>query len=346
MSLDNTSHTPATPEQAEPATIENRTYGSLEDAMQALGQAEETVSEDEGDTTEANQPDETDPDIESEEDSDELQEEEAAQEIDEEVEDGDDKPEDIEPLSYEPERVVTLEDGTEATLEELVNGNLRQADYTRKTEALAEERRALDQIKTESAVKGEEINRTYEGLISFLEGILPPEPSIELLGQDQAEYLRQQAIRKSFTEELSTVLQHQASAQEQMRNMQMQESQQRRGDEEKKLIESMPLLQDPMKLDQFKENAGKTAIDLGFSAEEFAEVVDHRVLRLVHLAGIGKRSLENGENARRRIKQKTATPTGKKPVRSSQPAATSNSKKAMRRLSKTGSIQDAMNIDF
>lgn len=183
MSLDTSQPTP-TPEQAETPIQENQSYGTLEDAMEALDGVElGNINQSGEDTTE---PDQLETEAETEDETDELEEEETSEEVEEE---GEDQDEDIEPLDYDPTRKVTLEDGTEASLEELVNGNLRQADYTRKTEALAEERRALDNVKAEVTVKSEEINRTYEGLIEFLQGIVPPEPSLELLGVDQLSWL-------------------------------------------------------------------------------------------------------------------------------------------------------------
>ena len=266
MSL-NTSHDTATPEQAGTAATEDRTFGTLEEAMSALTQMEDTQDaiEVEPDTTESDQP-EAEAETETEDDYD-VQEEEAEEEVDAD-EDGDDQEEDIEPLSYDPSRKVTLEDGTEATLEELVNGNLRQADYTRKTEALAEERREIQEIRSAADARAEEITRTYDGLVEFLQGILPPEPSLELLGQDQQEYLRQQAIRKGFTDELCAVLSKQAEAVNMAQQENGAELERMRVAETKKLVEVMPMLSDPMNMDQFKDNVKKTAIELGFSENE------------------------------------------------------------------------------
>ena len=340
MSLDRTSHEQAVHEQAGTAATEDRTYGTLEDAMQAL-----TAHNTENDDLEAPEdngitdPDQPDDDDDTAEDNSEQEDGEA------EPDEGDDLDEDITPLAFDPTRKITLEDGTEATLEELVNGNLRQADYTRKTEALAEERREIRSIREASDQRAEEITRTYDGLVELLHSILPPEPSLELLGQDQQEYLRQQAIRKSFTDELNGVLSKQAEAQSLAMKDSAAQLERIRNTEAKKLVDVMPMLSDPMKMEQFTDNVKKTAIELGFSENEIGATVDHRLLRLVHLAGIGKRSLDNQQNAQRRIKRKPATPASKRPV-TSDPAPNQKNAKAMRRLSKTGSIQDAMQIDF
>ena len=117
MSLEKTSHDPATPEQADTVATEDRTYGSLEDAMSALKALETDDAEgDDLDTTQSDQPEaEADPETDTEDESDDVQEEEAEEEVEAEAEEeGDDREEDIEPLTYDPSRTVTLEDGTEA----------------------------------------------------------------------------------------------------------------------------------------------------------------------------------------------------------------------------------------
>ncbi len=165
-------------EQAPVETSQPDRYDTLEAAMDALG-----TQEDEQDVQEAEDITPEDQPEDEEETEEETEAEEGEEETEEEIDvDGDDTDGDIEVLNYDPSVVVTLEDGTESTLEELVSGNLRQADYTRKTEAIAEERRALEDIKASAQNQSEEINRTYEGLVEFLQGIMPPEPSLDLLG--------------------------------------------------------------------------------------------------------------------------------------------------------------------
>lgn len=65
-------------------------------------------------------------------------------EPDSEDEDSDDTQDGPQPIEVADDVKVTLSDGTELTGKELREGWLRQADYTRKTQELAEERRELD----------------------------------------------------------------------------------------------------------------------------------------------------------------------------------------------------------
>lgn len=334
----------ATPEIAEQALPEK--FDNFEEAMKALGDDtnSEAIEEAE-DTTKQDQPE----DVEDEEvDQEEAEEDEGLLEEDESSDDadGDDLEEDISVIDYDPSVRVTLDDGTESTLEDLVKGNLRQSDYTRKTETLAEERRELEDVKSATHERSAEIQRTYQGLVEFLQGIMPPEPSLELLGRDQAEYLRQQAIRKSFTDELSGVLHRQSEAGAQAQSLSESDLANARQAEEKKLVDVMPMLNDELRMTSFKEGVNKTAQEFGFSEAEISAVFDHRLLHLVHLAGVGKRSIENGKSARRRIERKVSTPAEKKVAKTTQPSKASNNGKAMRKLSQSGSIEDAMMVSF
>jgi hypothetical protein len=84
------------------------------------------------------------------EDQDTVESEGAVETDDEAVEaDGqetDDQPEVEEPVATEAtlEAIVTMADGTKMSVDDLVKGNLRQADYTRKAQELSTERKAFD----------------------------------------------------------------------------------------------------------------------------------------------------------------------------------------------------------
>ena len=106
------------------------------------------------------------------------------------------------------------------------------------------------------------------------------------------------------------------------------------------LVKAMPHLSDPVKRAAFDREVAATAQEFGFSADEIAATADSRILQMVHYARIGKRSEQNRNNAKRRVQ----TPMKGK----ARPSATTPkaNPKAMQRLSKSGSIHDAMEIDF
>ena len=83
------------------------------------------------------QVDETEP-------TEEYDEVEEVEELDEQYEDDDeDDLEEVSVVELDIDTPVTLQDGTQVTLAELKAGQLRQSDYTKKTQALAEERKSF-----------------------------------------------------------------------------------------------------------------------------------------------------------------------------------------------------------
>ena len=171
---------------------------------------------------------------------------------------------------------------------------------------------------------------------------MPPEPDLSLAQQDPGAYQYQKALRESAVRELQQFMQGSQQAQSTVQQMSQQELQQMREAETAKLVEAMPTLKDPVKLKAFHDANSKFLADFGFDAEQISGVTDYRLHQLAHFARIGKRAVENRGNAQRRLAE--APRKGSKPKRAGAPM--SERKKAMRRLAQTGSIQDALNINF
>ena len=99
---------------------------------------EQDTEEDDGDEAEAEASEE---DEDAEEDSD-----------DDEAEEDDDRPRDAKGRFVAHDGRVKLPDGSTTTVEDLVQGSLRQSDYTQKTQSLAEERKKLEAQKQMKAL--------------------------------------------------------------------------------------------------------------------------------------------------------------------------------------------------
>jgi hypothetical protein len=80
-------------------------------------------------------------------------------------------------------------DGAKVSIEELTKGYLRQSDYTRKTQELAEQRKALEQTKSES--EPDEVKNAKEFLKS--EGYVTKE-DLERIKAEQADEMKLQRI--------------------------------------------------------------------------------------------------------------------------------------------------------
>lgn len=319
---------PVAPEPAENASTEDRTYDNFEDALLALGDDDEE------------QPDESDV-----EEAEAETEDEADSEADSEADEPDDDESEGEDDEVDGDAEITLPGGETITVSQLEGwraGGLRQADYTQKTTELAREREAVETLQKEYGERREFVEGTLNKLTEYLQGLIPEEPPLSLAQQDPSQYQWQKAMRESAIAEIGKVLQVKKDVEE--HKGEASEGDQKRyvEDEKAKLVKAMPHLSDPARMDAFRKSAVEAAVDeFGFSQQEADATHDARVLQLVHYARKGKLAERNRNNAKRRVE----TPKQGKP-KTGKPQPDQKNREAMRRLSKTGSIDDALSVDF
>lgn len=233
--------------------------GESDEAVEAVD-AEETTA-DEGDTVD-----------------------EANDEQDEES-DGD-EPDDEEPAPVEKLTIkVKGEDGQEETLEvtpeEVAASYLRQKDYTKKTQALAQREQEAVQFFTS---KHDEIRQNYlqkaevqRAAIVGMAGLKSDAEMAELANSDPAAWVaenqRQTAIR-NYLGQLDSQIQ--GEKQEQALQQQQRQEHQKRQAFQTAWTELQKDGIDKPKLAKIYENVNKL---YGFSAEELGNVYDHRLVR-------------------------------------------------------------------
>jgi hypothetical protein len=237
-----------------------------------------------------------------------VEEVETAEEVDESDEDADDS--DIE---SDEESESTPEDESKEPDDPFAEKERqRQADYTRKTQALAEERKAFE---AERAAQRETLALyadRIEKLDAYLASTQPAEPDWTALREkDPVQYAiqredwrRQQEDRQAVEAEKSRLAEQQAEEQKEAFRAYLE-------DQRSKLYEAIPEWKDAE-----KATAEKTALyeagarEYGFTDEDFASVVDHRLLLLLRdavkyreLSAKGKEVVES-----KRVVQKVLQP--------------------------------------
>lgn len=270
---------------------------SLSEAVTAFTQPEATeeVQEDQTDDVEVDESEIAD--------DDELQasDEEAGDEVD--GEDGEDDQaevddtDDAEPESEQGRFVadnarVKLADGTIVSVEDLKKGSLLHADYTRKTQETAEQRRALD-AQSESVTKAEQqLIEQRDYMTALMQSITPQAPDLEMLRTDPMGYWEKEAQHKQFTEHLNYL----ASQTTETQTKRQQEAQARRqakmSTEWGSLLEKAPELKDKSKFTAFEADLNAVGPEYGFTLQELMENVpyDHR-MALVFKDAIAMRKL-------------------------------------------------------
>jgi GNAT superfamily N-acetyltransferase len=296
------------------------------------------------------QPDEPQEEVQPDE-SQQEREPEVVEDVDEsDVEEEDEQDEPQPPRTL---RVKVNGEELEVTEEEAARGYSRTQDYTRKTQELAERRKAFEQ--NEQAVLQE--RQRYAEVLERLEQMVAPadaqEPDWATLREelDPAEYNRAVAdyqLEKIRAKELREERERVAAVQQ--RDAMLQRA--RIAEQEyTRLLETVPEWKDQAVAKKDMEAIVGYAESIGFTQNDVAEVLDHRLMRVLRDAARFN-TLQKAPKA-----QSAAKPTPgvtKAPMAQVKPLAAGSSAsvrkpvteitRAKQRLAKTGSDKDAIRL--
>ena len=263
----------------------------------------------------------------------------------EETETLDDEQDEIEEVS-EPQLYAVKINGedVEVTIDELQSSYSRQADYTRKTQELAQQRKTVEEQQGEVA-KNEAI---YKELLPKMEAALSEslgdEPNWETLySNDPIGYVRERDLWNEKQQKLQAVQAEQTRLQEEDQVKQQEQIQKYMQYGEKQILNHVPEWKDSTIQQEEKLAIRDHAInDLGFTAEEINQVYDYRLL-------MGLRNSWMQNKTQKAVKKK---PTQKASARNrvAKPGSVSRKKtstplkKSKARLAKSGKVQDAAKV--
>lgn len=302
-----------------------------EDERDEADEADAREAEDEGDETPSEDADEAD---EADEDADEEPEDDADDQDEGEDEDG-----------LDLDRAVTVKiDGkeTQVKLKEALDGYQRQSDYSRKTAALAEERNAFhaerEAIRTERA--------QYAQLLPALAARLKAQTAqvdwAKLKVEDPVEYAVKRLEMQEQAEQLNAVQAEQNRLQALAEEEAAAEFGKRVSAEREKLLDAMPAWKkDPAIMERDKAAIRAYGLKIGFSEAELNGASDSRAIVALYKAMKFDRLMSKTAKA----KAPGAGAPAPKPLKvgsSNRPPARVTAKTdAMKRLSKSGSVEDA-----
>lgn len=266
-----------------------------------------------------------------------------AQAEDEESDPADDEEDGDEP---EPQPTYTVKiDGqeVEVSVDELVRGYSRTQDYTRKTMAVAEERKALrseaEAIRVERA--------QYAQLLSALQQQVSPQLEQEpdwarLRAEDPIEYAAQWADWQQHQQRLQAIQYERSRVAEMQQREQVGRMQEALEVEAAQLAEAIPEWRDPARARTEKGAVVEYAARIGFTPEELKQVYDHRAVVALRKAMLYDRLMEK----RGQIKPvaKPSAPALRPGSQGTVTRKTSDVTRAKQRLAKTGSVRDAASV--
>lgn len=240
------------------------------------------------------------------------------------------------PVEADLKAIVHLEDGTQSTVEDLLKGNLRQSDYTRKMQSLSSERQAFE-------ADTQRFEGVTQAFIDHLSSMVPAEPNPSLALTDPNRYTAQKAQYDAAIAQVQKLIEIGSKPKEIASERMKEEHSRRVADENVKLAELFPKTATKAGRDQFWSDVSAVAREVGFNENELKNVIDHRVFALAHWAKVGMDSEK--AKAKARAKAEAAPPaTPRKP---GQPATKANrNAEAMQKLRRSGSMRDALAVDF
>ena len=231
---------------------------------------------------------------------------------------------------------IRLPDGSETTVAELRSGYLRQADYTRKAQEVANTRNSL-------AAQADRMTRTVQAFAAIVEQSVPPMPSIDLAQTDPGRYVREKAIHEAAMLQVQSLLDMTREPAAVKTEIDQAEQQRAIARENEALARAFPETTKEDSRMAFFKAATDAAVELGFTPDDMRGVIDHRIFGLAYWAKKGMDAHKARQVAATKV---VNVPPVSAPKRPAVAADAQNNAKAMRRLSQTGSMKDALLIDF
>lgn len=309
------------PPSSEPAEL------SLDDAVAMMGDDDEQSSD--TPATAEKEQDATDDEA-AQTDEDEA----------EEPEDADASEKDAEPEAQD-DVLIKMDDGSTITVSELkAKAATLETDNARISQEVANERRELQQMGTKVA-------ETFDVLVSYLASELPPEPEPSLRHTNRNLFNEMRGLRADAFEKLQSLLQGKQGVESVTSQLSEIDFKREEAEENAKLIAAVPNLKDPARLAAANAKVLAYGLSIGFSEKEIKNTLDARIRRMAIDAAYGRDAREAAQKAKVQVKTAMASKpaaTGIRPHANSMKAI--ERVNAVKRLQKTGSLADAMKLDF
>ena len=259
-----------------------------------------------------------------------------------EVEDDDESEVEEEELEEQRFKVKAAGEEKEVTLEELMQGYQLGADYTKKTQELAENRKAVE-AEAKAILEAKQVRDTYAQRLQAIEQFLTQ-------GQDSSEDLaamkendpigyavkvaelteKKEQLAQVRAEQQRIAQQQQADRQQEMARLVQQEA--------TKLSQVLPEFSDPTKGEQIRNEIRNYGKSVGFTDNELSQVYDSRHVLMLHKAmmydklqkskpAVNKKVAE----APKMVKSGTKVKEGNRDIR----------KQQLNKLKQTGKVRDA-----
>lgn len=238
---------------------------------------------------------------------------------------------------------VRLADGTVTTIAELKSGSLRNADYTRKTQEVAEQRRALETQSEAFEASQKELAQQREYVSQLLQSLTPQAPDPALLNSDPLKYMQDKANFEAWQQHEQYLRGMSEADKAKAAEKTNAERQTRINSEWAQLMGKAPDLNDKAKFSAFEADVFKFGEEYGFSRDDLINSVptDHR-MALVLKDAIAYRKLKAAQpKVAKKVENRPPVVKGGKRL-SPQAQKARSASDATNRLKSTGRLDDAV----
>jgi len=238
-------------------------------------------------------------------------------------------------------QIIVNGEKIEVDLEELKAGYQKDADYRRKTEELAVERRQIqfdkDRLSKEYTTKIDDLNNLTATLNTELNNELNSKELDKLYDEDPTEAAK---IERKLRRRREGIQQ----SQQKLKRHQEQEFQKVVVEEQRKVAIKHPDFSDPLKGATLKTNMRNYLVQRGFSDQEISAIYDSRQFDVVL---DGMRYFENAKPVKTNFAKKIVKPSRvvKSGVKSTKDEKDNKSRLSqLRTLKKSGNTKDAVDL--
>jgi hypothetical protein len=235
---------------------------------------------------------------------------------------------------------------SEVTIDELVKGYQREADYTKKTQSLAEQRKAVE-AERQAVEQAKQLRDTYAQRLQIIEQALRSQAQGENLDElketDPIGYAVKVAERAENEKKLMAIRAEQARIAQMQQSEQAQQLQSIVTSEAEKLAKVLPEYTDPQKGEVVRKSIRSYAESIGFTADELSKVYDSRAVLTLYKAMQYDKLMANKGEVNKKLNQapKMLKPGVNKPQGSLEAEQT---KRMRQQFKKTGSVNDAAKL--
>jgi hypothetical protein len=259
-----------------------------------------------------------------------------------EVEQEDDDGEQEEPQKY---RVKAAGEDKEVTLDELIKSYQLGTDYTKKSQAVAEERKAVE-AERHAVQEAKALRDQYAQQLGIIEQMLNQPQQAEdldyLKETDPIGYAVKVAELSQKEKQLAQVRAQREMISQQQEYDRQQQMRQMIATESEKLVSVLPEFADPSKGEVIRKDIRTYGKQMGFSDDELANVFDSRAVLTLYKA----MQYDKLQSAKPGITKKVSeAPKAIKPgVSKPRDSNSEEIRKLKSRAKSTGSVKDAANV--